>query len=142
MKVLWSISIGFLAGGIFLPLSGRTAPAPTASFTSNARFTSKVTVTPGHAKVGKAANFSVVLVNKGPSVSDANVDLEIYGAKNKKIVQQVWPAQSLAKGKGGAYHWMWKPTTAGTYTVKFGVFSHDWKTLRYWDDKALLLPAS
>ena len=136
MTILSSIGVAVLVGGLLLPLAGRTAPAPAASFTS------KVTAAPGHAKVGKAANFSVVLVNKGAALSDANVDLEIYGAKNKKIVQKVWPAQSLAKGKSGAYHWIWKPTAAGTYTVKFGVFSRDWKTLRYWDDKALVLPAS
>ena len=131
-----SYLIGMVWGVLLLPVAGSAAPAPAAAFTS------KVIAAPAHARVGKAANFSVSLVNKGAAAPNSNVDMEVYDAQNKKIAQHVWPAQNLAKGKGGAYRWAWKPSAAGTYTVKLGVFSRDWKTLRYWVDKALILPAS
>ena len=136
MKISSYLGAGVMAGVLLLPAAGRAAPAQAVSFTS------QVTAAPGHARVGKAANFSVSLVNKGVAVPKANVDLEVYNAQNKKVAQQVWSAQNLAKGKSGPYHWIWKPAAAGTYTIKLGVFSGDWKTLRYWADKALILPAS
>ena len=129
-----------VTGGLLLPASVGAAPAPAKA--PAPAFTSRVTATPAHARVGKDANIAVSLVNKGAAVPGANVDLEVFDAKNKKIAQHTWGAQTLAKGKGGTYHWAWKPTAAGTYTVKFGVFSGDWKSLRYWVDKALILPAS
>ena len=140
MKILPYAGAWVLSGGLFLPSVAGAAPALAKAAAPG--FTSKVTSTPAHAKVGKDANLSVSLVNKGATVPGANVDLEVYDAKNKKVAQHTWGAQTLAKGRGSAYHWAWKPTTTGTYTVKFGVFSSDWKNLRYWSDKALILPAS
>ncbi len=140
MKITSYVSVCAIAGGLLLPSVVGAAPKP-APATASA-FTSRVTATPAHAKVGKDANISVSLINKGASVLGANVDLEVHDAKNKKVAQHTWGAQTLAKGKGSVYHWAWKPATAGIYTVKFGVFSGDWKSLRYWSDKAVILPAS
>ncbi len=144
MKMTWYAGACAVAGILLLPAAVGAAPkpAPAPAKAAAPGFTSKVTATPGHARVGKDANIAVSLVNKGASFPGANVDLEVYDAKNKKVAQHTWSGQALAKGKGGAYRWAWKPASAGTYTVKFGVFSSDWKNLRYWVDKALILPVS
>ncbi|MDQ2800822.1 MAG: hypothetical protein M3Y13_14420 [Armatimonadota bacterium] len=140
MKISSYVGVCVIAEGLLLPSMVGAAPKPAPAPAPG--FTSRVTATPARAKVGKDANLSVSLVNKGATVPGANVDLEVFNAQNKKIAQHTWGAQNLAKGKSSAYHWAWKPVAAGTYTVKFGVFSRDWKTLRYWSDKALILPAS
>lgn len=122
MKITSYLGACALAGGLLLPATVGAAPKQTPAPAKAAApgFTSKVTATPGHAKVGKDTSLTVSLVNKGAAVPGANVDLEVYDAKNKKVAQHTW----------------------GTYTVKVGVFSSDWKNLRYWVDKAPILPAS
>jgi hypothetical protein len=127
-------SVWLVPGILLLQISSAAAPAPV--------FKSHVTAAPSTAKVGKPDAIVISLTNQGSAVPKSNVDLEVYDAKNKKIAQQDWSGQTLAKGKNSAYHWAWKPAKPGVYTFKLGVFSTDWKTLHYWVDKALVLKAS
>ena len=125
-----------LASGLLLLQAGVCA-APV----SESSFTSTVAATPA-AKAGRPVALSVRLADKSIALPGGNVDLEIYNAQNKRVAQQVWAGQTLAKGKSSVYRWAWKPAAAGTYTAKLGVFSGNWKTLHYWVDKALTLKVS
>ena len=140
MKKLVSYTLpmlgSLLLGSLLLPMFTSAAPTPPPSFIS------KVAVSPSAMKVGKAATVSVSLLDKNKPVSGGNVDLEVYNAQGKKIGQQVWSGQTLSAAKSSAYHWSWKPAAAGTYTMKLGVFSSNWKTLEYWVDKAAVVKVS
>lgn len=123
-----------LAPGMLLAALSATAQAPPVN-----GLTSKVTTASPHVKHGGSAALSVRLTDKTLNVPNAVVDLEVYNAQNKRVAQNIWQGQKLVKGKSNAYHWTWKPTTPGAYTVKLGVFGSTWKPLYHWSDKALAL---
>ena len=140
MNKLSQCGLWLVSGSFLLPALVQAAPtgAPPVLPTG---FTSTVTA-PKAVKTGSPAAFSVKLTDKSKAFAGANVDLEVYDAKGKKVAQQVWSGQSLSKGKSSIYHWAWKPASAGTYQVKLGVFSADWKTLQYWVDQATVVKVS
>lgn len=133
-KMNTRLPLAAAAASLLLPLVGQAAPPPAVA--------SQVTAAPTRAKAGKPVMLSASLTNKSATLPAGNVDLEVYDARNKKVAQHTWSGQVLAKNKPQAYHWAWKPAAVGTYTIKVGVFSSDWKTLCYWADKALIVPVS
>jgi autotransporter family porin len=78
--------------------------------------------------------------------SDANrqalVDLEVYDRSGRKVFQQFWDNQSFQAGTGRQFSAVWaipRSLAAGSYTVKIGVFSVAWSTLRHWNNDAARL---
>jgi hypothetical protein len=69
------------------------------------------------------------------AAGDILVDLEVYNASGVKVAQQVHGGQSFAAGQTRVYRWnlpLGAAFTAGTYTVKVGVFTGDWSHLYVW----------
>ena len=117
-------------------LAGAAVAAPPTALTS------QVTAASAHIKHGGSAALSVSVMDKNLTAANAVVDLEVYNSKGTRVAQNIWQGQKLVKGRSSVYHWAWKPTTPGGYTVKLGVFGSGWKPLYHWNDKALALTAS
>ncbi|MDP2290701.1 MAG: hypothetical protein Q8M22_05890 [Actinomycetota bacterium] len=65
------------------------------------------------------------------------IDVEIYDATGRRVLQRVWSNQSFAAGQTRKFSTSWptKGLSAGPYSVKIGVFSTSW-TLIHWNDRA------
>jgi mannan endo-1,4-beta-mannosidase len=81
------------------------------------------TVTIGTAVTASAAGSGII------------VDVEIYDASGRRVLQRVWQGQSFAAGQTRSYSFGWSTRTRGTYTVKVGVFDSTWSTLYIWVDQ-------
>jgi len=78
-------------------------------------------------------------VRASAAASGILVDLEVYSAGGAKVAQQIHGGQSFAAGQTRVYRWNLPlgPTfSAGTYTVKVGIFTGDWSHLYLWVNQA------
>lgn len=100
---------------------------------SNTSFSMGATVSPAQPSVSQGVNITASASSKG-SVSDAIVDYEIYNASNSRVFQQIFIGQNFSATQPKGYQFGWTPTTAGTYTIKGGLFNSNWSTNYYWND--------
>jgi endo-1,4-beta-D-glucanase Y len=105
-----------------------TAPAPTVQ--------PKTYTLTGSAVSGTVGVETEIRVNvsAGSSVSNQLIDVEVHDGNNKKVAQAVYENQSLSSTPK-SYIVRWKPTIAGAYTVKAGVFTSDWSQALAWNDQ-------
>ncbi len=69
----------------------------------------------------------------------ALVDVEVYDAQGRLVLQRFWDRQSFAAGQRVRYRPVWSSpagAAGGTYTVKVGVFGEGWTGLLHWNDRA------
>jgi endoglucanase len=96
-------------------------------------FSSTTAVSPS----STAGSFTIKVSVKSQSAATGLVDLFVYGPDGKKVTEKWWENQSFSAGQTRTYTLDWKAPAgarSGTYTVSVGVFSSDWKQLRYWGD--------
>jgi virginiamycin B lyase len=74
----------------------------------------------------------------GRPASNFLVDLEIYDAGGNQVAQRVFQNQAFASAGTRFYPWAFDlgGLPSGEYTVKVGIFSHDWTQLFAWDNNA------
>ena len=105
------------------------APDPT--------FTATATASPTSLPTGGTSAITATVKDTGAGVPGSIVDLEVYNSSGAKVAQQVYDAQSFTSGQTRTYTYNWTaPATAGTYTVKLGIFSADWSKNYTWNDQA------
>jgi hypothetical protein len=132
MRARW---IGSALGLLGLVLATASPPgvaaAPSFSVTA-------ASVTPNPVTPGTQATVTIGVTNAGTLASGIIVDMEIYDAANRKVLQQYVSGQTFAAGESRTYEWSWDVPgdAAGTYTVKVGVFGDGWSPLHVWNNGA------
>jgi hypothetical protein len=94
-------------------------------------------VTPNPVTKGGAVHIDVAVTSNGPA-SGIIVDLELYDAGGRKVMQKVIGNQLFGVRHARNFSWTIQPVdlAVGTYTLKVGVFSSDWSTLYTWANQA------
>lgn len=99
-------------------------------------YSSSATVSPSTVMQGGTVT-STVSVTAGTSITGI-IDVEIFDAQNQRVYQKYFADQQMTAGQKVTVSVPWNVggATKGTYTVKVGIFSNDWKTLYNWNDAA------
>jgi hypothetical protein len=94
-------------------------------------------VTPNPVTQGGAVHIDVAVTSNGPA-SGIIVDLELYDAGGRKVMQKVIGNQLFGVRHARNFSWTIQPVdlAVGTYMLKLGVFSSDWSTLYTWANQA------
>ncbi len=81
---------------------------------------------------------AVTVAVKSNATRSALIDVEIYDRSGRKVFQKYWDNQSLTTGQTREFRTSWRTAgrSAGTYTVKVGVFRSGWTSLIHWNDQA------
>jgi hypothetical protein len=124
---LWNGAAGQFA-------AGNAAPVQPISFvaTTSAATTSVATST----TVNQSLNIGASVTAGNAAASNVLFDLEIYNQSNQQTFQQIFSSQNFAANQTNNYSAAWTPSVAGTYTLKFGVFSNDWSKNYLWNNSA------
>jgi hypothetical protein len=85
------------------------------------------------------ATLTAYVTSKGATLTDTNVDLELYDATNKQVFQRIFRAITLTSDQQQQFTTKWTTSTKGLYTLKIGVFSADWSKLYIWNNAAATL---
>jgi len=94
------------------------------------------TASPGSALTGQAVAISTK-VTSSTAMTGVIVDVEVYNSSNVQVGATAFTGQTFAAGVARSFDWTWPgSSTAGTYTVKVGVFSADWSTMYKWENAA------
>lgn len=102
-----------------------------------ATFASTATATPARVAPGAAVSLSATVTCTAGSVPDGIVDVEVYSAAGARVAQRYWTLQSFTTGLARTYAWAWTaPVTAGTYSVRVGVFTANWASSLHWNAAA------
>jgi hypothetical protein len=138
--------------GTYTVKMGVMAPSwsPTLKWNDNAAkvtvtaptFTATATVSSGSVLPGQSATITVTYTATGGALVNGKTDVEVYDASGNRLPtpgpgQQFW-TDSIADGASVTHTWTWPgTTTAGTYTVKLGVFNSTWSSpAYYWNNSA------
>jgi fibronectin type 3 domain-containing protein len=112
----------------------------TITVNSSLGFTSSATATPSSIAIGQSSGISVTVKDTGTgSLSNANVELQIFNSSGTAVATNVWSSQSFSGGQTNPYSYTWTPvsgTPTGVYTVELGVFDSSWMTNYYWNSSA------
>jgi len=104
-------------------------------FTSSAK-------APSTLAAGSTGAVSLTVTETGTgSLTNGNVELQIFPASGPAVATQVWSSQTFAASQKLSYTWNWTPAAAlapGTYTVDVGVFDSTWATDYYWNTDATI----
>jgi len=103
---------------------------------ANPTFTTSATATPSTLTHGSATTIKVSITDTSGTLSNGIIDMEVYNAAGTKVNQQTSTGQSFTSGQNHQYNFSWTPTTAGTYTVRLGVFNSDWSINYAWNNGA------
>jgi hypothetical protein len=79
------------------------------------------------------ADSLTTLVTASSALDNALVDIEVYNAQGQQVNQMYYSGQNLGTS-ATSYTTSFTPTTAGTYTVKVGVFTANWQSNLYWNN--------
>ncbi|MDP3769979.1 MAG: hypothetical protein Q8R40_03535 [bacterium] len=109
------------------------SPAPPAAFTTDAA------ATPSAPRVGEETVIAVKVTGTGGASSDNITDIEISNAAGRQGFQQYFANQDFSAGGTREHSIRWTPVSAGSYTLKAGVFSSDWRQNYYWGNEVLVL---
>ncbi len=111
-------------------------PVPATPVPARPQFSAQAQGFPATASQGRTVT-GTVEVGSATAMS-ATVDVEIY-SPTERVFQQVFENQSFAAGQTRQFPVTWQVpagASAGTYTIKIGVFASDWSTLYQWQDDA------
>ena len=107
---------------------------------SSLSFTSSATATPATVARGSGTSIQSTVKDTGTaSVSNANVEVQVFNSAGTAVSTRVWSGQSFAGGQTQQYTYTWNvPSSqaAGTYKVMIGVFDASWSTNYYWNSNA------
>ena len=108
--------------------------------TSSLSFTSSATAVPSTVAHGSPVSITATVTDSGTaSLSNANVEVQVFDGSGKAVSDNVWSGQNFTAGQSHTYTYTWNvPATqaAGTYTVMIGVFDSGWVTDYYWNSAA------
>ena len=100
-------------------------------------FTSSATATPASVPQGASTSISATVKDTGTaSLSNANVEVQVFNSSGTAVSTNVWSGQNFAAGQTQQYTYTWNvPATqpTGAYTVMIGVFDAGWTTNYYWN---------
>lgn len=100
------------------------------------KFTSAADVSASSVSPGGTVTITATFTNTGGSMTNGRTQLEIHSSTGRVAVED-WGAQSIETGYSKSYSYTWTaPSTAGTYTVKLGVFTNDWSKTWHWNGSA------
>ena len=99
-------------------------------------FTTSATATPATLPAKSTTKITLAVKNTGGPATHMLMDMEIYNAAGTLVNQQTTDGQSFTSGQTRNYNYNWTPTTAGTYTVKIGIFKSGWNPLYNWNNGA------
>lgn len=108
-----------------------TTPPPTSP-----AFTATVSVSPSTLAPNATTTLTVNVRNTGAPASGVIVNTEVYNAAGTRVNQKLKTGQNFTTNQQRTYTYTWRPTKAGTYTVKLGVFNSDWTTNYYLNNNA------
>jgi ABC-type uncharacterized transport system substrate-binding protein len=104
-------------------------------------FTSAIKA-PSTLVAGSTGALSLTVTETGTgSLTNGNVELQIYPASGPAVATQVWSSQSFTAGQKLSYTYNWVPAVAlapGSYTVDVGVFDSTWANDYYWNTDATI----
>jgi NPCBM-associated, NEW3 domain of alpha-galactosidase len=78
-------------------------------------------------------------VHSSAAASNMVVDLEIHDPKGNKIAASFHTGVTFTAGQSHKYSWTYTlpaNATAGSYTLRLGVFTANWASVSYWDNSA------
>ncbi|KKW42558.1 MAG: hypothetical protein UY92_C0006G0119 [Candidatus Magasanikbacteria bacterium GW2011_GWA2_56_11] len=128
MHTLRRLLIGFITPALIISpfLSASTAYAADYAVLSTASSVNPV--------VGQTVAIASRVTNSGPELAGGIIDIEVYSANGQKAYQQYFSGQNIASGATRTFTAGWKPTAAGSYTIKVGIFRQNWSGILYWGD--------
>jgi hypothetical protein len=109
-------------------------PAPSGQ---NGGFNESASVSSSTVSRGSTASIKASVTSQAASTD--LVDIEVYDSSGHKMFQRWFDNQSFSAGQTRGYTAAWmvpNQTQVGMYTVKIGIFSPGWGTLRSWQDQA------
>jgi hypothetical protein len=119
-------------GAIALPSQPAAADRITANGWTTSGRTDRVELAPG-------TSVTITVDVTASTSRRALVDVEVYDAQGRRVLQRFWDGQSFAAGQRVRYRPVWSSpagVAGGTYTVKVGVFGEGWSGLLHWNDRA------
>jgi hypothetical protein len=103
-----------------------------------ATFTATASASPTTVAPGASTTVTLKVTDTSGTLSNGNVQMQIYNSGGTAVVTNNWTAQTFALNQQITYTYKWTvPSTepAGAYTVKIGVFDSSWNML-YWNNGA------
>lgn len=94
-------------------------------------------VSPNAPSPGQPATITVNVTNNGGTANDKIVDVEIFDSTGSRVLQQFFEHQFFTGGTPISYNVNWTAGSAGTYTVRVGIFTSGWASLDTWNNNAL-----
>lgn len=83
---------------------------------------------------GQAGTMHVSVGSAG-GATNIIVDIEVYDASTRQVLQRFYEHQDIGAGSSKGYDITWSPPSAGVYVLKTGVFDSSWDTLYTWNDE-------
>lgn len=116
------------------------AAAGAITVNSGLTFTSSATANPSTVAIGATSNIQATVTSTGTgSLTNANVELQIFSQSGVAVATTVWSGQNFSPGQTLNYSYAWTPASSvapGTYSVAIGVFDSGWTTDYYWNGSA------
>ena len=103
---------------------------------ANPAFKSSAFSSPANPSVGGTARITATFTNTGGALVNGNVAIRVYNAAGGQVGDRGFSAQNVANGATVTYTYDWVPLTAGTYTVKLGVWNTTWGVTHHWNNGA------
>lgn len=118
---------------------GNPPPPPPNAGPSSQSYAVTASINPSSPPVGQNMSASINVKNTDSAMAGQNiiVDVEIVSSQGQRQFQQFFEGQSIAAQQTRTYTVSWSPPSAGTYTIKVGVFSANWSVNYFWEDNAL-----
>ncbi|PYN33964.1 MAG: hypothetical protein DME01_16635 [Candidatus Rokuibacteriota bacterium] len=116
-------------------VSPSRAPSPSPTPSSPSFTVGTVSVSPDTARPGQSIAITVPVTSA--TAGSGIIDIEVYDGAGTRVAQNAISEQSFNAGQVRTYAWTWPGSAAaGTFTVKIGVFSNDWRLLYLWRNAA------
>jgi autotransporter family porin len=125
--------------GVVVPAASFGEPAAALEVTSGG-FATSGRVSTSNVAPGQSVTLTASVVSD--SNRRALVDLEIYDRSGRQVFQRYWDNRSFQAGTVRQFSVVWTvpgSLSAGSYTVKVGVFNVGWQGLRHWNNDAATL---
>jgi hypothetical protein len=103
--------------------------------TGTVTFTASGSASPASPTAGQTVTVTANVKETQGSSSGDIVDLEVYQGSTR-VFQKFSQSQNFSQGQTQQYSGTFTPNSAGTYTVKIGVFNSDWSKNYVWNDNA------
>jgi len=116
------------------------ASAASITVNSSLTFSSSATATPSTVVRGSSTTIAFSVTDTGTSsLSNGNVELQVFDTSSNAVVTQVWSAQNFTGGQNHTYSYTWNvpgSQATGQYTAMIGVFDSAWSTNYSWNSIA------